>query len=129
MSRAFGVYFETAGFSNRALVIVDPEGTVQWSWEGDPRRHAGREPHLRRPGRQGLVRRGGLRGLHPLDELDDDPVGVGHLEVALAPRLGLDRRRDRHALALEALVLGVDVVDDERDEQAVGVAAPQRSRA
>ena len=35
MSRAFGAYFEKAGISNRALVIVDPEGTVQWSWEGE----------------------------------------------------------------------------------------------
>jgi peroxiredoxin (alkyl hydroperoxide reductase subunit C) len=30
-SRAFGAYFEPGGFSNRALVIVDPEGVVQWS--------------------------------------------------------------------------------------------------
>jgi peroxiredoxin (alkyl hydroperoxide reductase subunit C) len=35
MSRAFGAYFEPAGFSNRALVILDPEGVVQWSWEGE----------------------------------------------------------------------------------------------
>ena len=34
-SRAFGAYFEKAGVSNRALVIVDPEGVVQWSWEGE----------------------------------------------------------------------------------------------
>ncbi len=34
-SRAFGAYFEKAGASNRALVIVDPEGVVQWSWEGE----------------------------------------------------------------------------------------------
>ena len=34
-SRAFGAYFEPAGVSNRALVIVDPEGVVQWSWEGE----------------------------------------------------------------------------------------------
>jgi peroxiredoxin (alkyl hydroperoxide reductase subunit C) len=34
-SRAFGAYFEKAGISNRALVIVDPEGVVQWSWEGE----------------------------------------------------------------------------------------------
>ena len=52
-----------------------------------------------------------VRGLHPLDELVDDPVGVGHLEVALAPRLGLNGRDDRDRLALEAGVLGVDVVD------------------
>jgi peroxiredoxin (alkyl hydroperoxide reductase subunit C) len=34
-SRAFGAYFERGGVSNRALVIVDPEGVVQWSWEGE----------------------------------------------------------------------------------------------
>ena len=34
-SRAFGVYFAPTGVSNRALVIVDPEGVVQWSWEGE----------------------------------------------------------------------------------------------
>ena len=34
-SRAFGAYFEKAGVSNRALVIVDPQGVVQWSWEGE----------------------------------------------------------------------------------------------
>ena len=30
-SRAFGAYFEPAGMSNRALVIVESEGVVQWS--------------------------------------------------------------------------------------------------
>jgi len=30
-SRAFGAYFEPAGFSNRALVILDAEGVVQYS--------------------------------------------------------------------------------------------------
>ena len=34
-SRAFGAYFDKGGFSNRALVIVDPEGVVQWSYEAD----------------------------------------------------------------------------------------------
>ena len=34
-SRAFGAYFEPAGFSNRAIVIIDPDGVVQWSWEGE----------------------------------------------------------------------------------------------
>ncbi len=34
-SRAFGAYFDKAGVSNRALVIVNPEGVVQWSWEGE----------------------------------------------------------------------------------------------
>ena len=35
MSRAFGAYFEPAGFSTRALVIVNGDGTVRWSWEGE----------------------------------------------------------------------------------------------
>ena len=43
------------GFSNRTLVIVDPEGVVQWSHEAaNPGRAAGREPHLRRSRREGL---------------------------------------------------------------------------
>jgi peroxiredoxin (alkyl hydroperoxide reductase subunit C) len=31
-SRAFGVYVEPGGFSNRAIVIIDPDGIVQWSY-------------------------------------------------------------------------------------------------
>jgi peroxiredoxin (alkyl hydroperoxide reductase subunit C) len=34
-SRAFGAYFEATGVSNRALVIVDSDGVVQYSWEGE----------------------------------------------------------------------------------------------
>jgi peroxiredoxin (alkyl hydroperoxide reductase subunit C) len=34
-SRALGAYFEPGGMSNRALVIVGPDGVVTWSWEGD----------------------------------------------------------------------------------------------
>lgn len=34
-SRAFGAYFEPAGFSNRALVIVGPDGVVTWSHLAD----------------------------------------------------------------------------------------------
>jgi peroxiredoxin (alkyl hydroperoxide reductase subunit C) len=34
-SRAFGAYFEPAGMSNRALVIVGPDQIVRWSWLGD----------------------------------------------------------------------------------------------
>ena len=50
-SRAFGAYFEPAGFSNRALVIVGPDGVVAWSHLADESgRAAGREPDLRRPG-------------------------------------------------------------------------------
>jgi peroxiredoxin len=30
-SRAFGAYFEPGGMSNRALVIVGPDGVVSWS--------------------------------------------------------------------------------------------------
>jgi peroxiredoxin len=34
-SKAFGAYFEPGGFSNRALVIVGPDGVVQWSYVAD----------------------------------------------------------------------------------------------
>lgn len=34
-SRAFGAYFEPAGFSNRALVIVGPDAVVTWSHLAD----------------------------------------------------------------------------------------------
>ena len=34
-SKAFGAYFEPGGFSDRAIVIIDPEGVVQWSHVAD----------------------------------------------------------------------------------------------
>ena len=34
-SRAFGAYFEPGGMSNRALVIVGPDGVVKWSHLAD----------------------------------------------------------------------------------------------
>jgi peroxiredoxin len=34
-ARAFGAYFEPAGMTNRALVIVDPDGVVRWSHLAD----------------------------------------------------------------------------------------------
>jgi peroxiredoxin (alkyl hydroperoxide reductase subunit C) len=34
-SKAFGAWFAPGGMATRALVIVDPEGVVQWSWEGE----------------------------------------------------------------------------------------------
>jgi peroxiredoxin (alkyl hydroperoxide reductase subunit C) len=34
-SRVFGAYFEPAGMSNRALVIVGPDGKVAWSYLAD----------------------------------------------------------------------------------------------
>jgi hypothetical protein len=37
---------------------------------------------------------------HPLDELDDDSVGVRDLEEPLSPWLSLDRRRNLDALPL-----------------------------
>ena len=30
-ARAFGAYFEPGGMTNRALVVIDPEGVVAWS--------------------------------------------------------------------------------------------------
>ena len=35
MSRAFGAYFEPGGMTNRALVIVGPDGVVRWSHLAD----------------------------------------------------------------------------------------------
>lgn len=34
-SAALGALFEPAGVSNRALLIIGPDQTVQWSWEGE----------------------------------------------------------------------------------------------
>jgi len=34
-AKAFGVFFEATGVANRALVIVGPDQTVLWSWEGE----------------------------------------------------------------------------------------------
>ena len=34
-ARRLGAYFEPGGMTNRALVIVGPDGVVTWSWEGD----------------------------------------------------------------------------------------------
>ncbi len=35
VSRAFGAYFEPAGMSNRALVVIGPDGVVRWSHLAD----------------------------------------------------------------------------------------------
>lgn len=34
-ARAFGAYFEPGGMASRALVIVDPDQRVRWSWIGE----------------------------------------------------------------------------------------------
>lgn len=34
-SKAFGAYFDPAGFSNRALVVIGPDGVVRWSHLAD----------------------------------------------------------------------------------------------
>ena len=34
-AKAFGAYFEPGGMTTRALVIVGPDQTVQWSWIGE----------------------------------------------------------------------------------------------
>jgi peroxiredoxin len=36
VARAYGVYNEEHGVAGRALVIVDPEGTVSWSYQSPP---------------------------------------------------------------------------------------------
>ncbi len=33
--RAFGVYHERGGMAQRALVVVDPDGTIRWSYQAD----------------------------------------------------------------------------------------------
>ncbi len=35
MAKAFGAYFEPAGMTNRALVVVGPDGVVAWSHLAD----------------------------------------------------------------------------------------------
>jgi peroxiredoxin len=35
VARAFGVYWPDPGMATRALVVIDPDGVVQWSWEGE----------------------------------------------------------------------------------------------
>ena len=34
-TKAFGAWFAPGGMATRALVIVGPDGVVQWSWEGE----------------------------------------------------------------------------------------------
>jgi peroxiredoxin len=34
-AKAFGAFFEPGGMTTRALVIVGPDQTVQWSWIGE----------------------------------------------------------------------------------------------
>jgi len=34
-SKAFGAFFEPGGMSNRALVLINPDGTIGWSFEGE----------------------------------------------------------------------------------------------
>lgn len=34
-SKALGAYFEPAGMTNRALIVVDPDGVVAWSFLAD----------------------------------------------------------------------------------------------
>ena len=33
VAKAYGSYFEPAGMANRTLVLVDPDGRVEWSYE------------------------------------------------------------------------------------------------
>src|SRR5712691_2259353 len=54
----------------------------------------------------------------PVEELDDDAIGVGDLERALAPGLLAQRHGDVHALLAQAGQLTLQVLDDERQDQA-----------
>jgi len=33
VARAYGSYFDPAGMANRTLVLIDPDGRVEWSYE------------------------------------------------------------------------------------------------
>src|SRR5580704_15380231 len=56
----------------------------------------------------------------PVEELDDDAIGVGDLERALAPGLLAQRHGDLYALPTQAGQLTLEVLDDERQDQARG---------
>src|SRR6201995_3346966 len=60
----------------------------------------------------------------PVKELDDDAIGVGDLERALAPGLLAQRHGDVHALLAQAGQLALEVFDDERQDQSGGVGIP-----
>jgi len=55
----------------------------------------------------------------PLDELPDDPVGVGELAIPLAPWLGLGLGHHSRPGGDDAGVLIVEVVDDEDEQKAL----------
>ena len=59
----------------------------------------------------------------PVEELDDDAIGVGDLERALTPGLLAQRHGDVHARRAQAGQLTLEVLDGERQDQAGGVGA------
>jgi len=63
-------------------------------------------------------------GRVPVEELDDDAVGVTHLEGTLAPLLGAQRHGDRDALGLQPGQLTLQVVHLEGQDQPAGVVVP-----
>jgi hypothetical protein len=50
--------------------------------------------------------------------LDDDPVGVTHLKGALVPLLLGERHGDGHPFALQPGQFPLQIVDDEREDEA-----------
>jgi hypothetical protein len=60
----------------------------------------------------------------PVQELDDDAVGVAHLEGALAPLLGPQRHGDRDAFGLQPGQLALQIVHFERQDQPAGLGVP-----
>ncbi len=62
----------------------------------------------------------------PVEELDDDPVGIADLEGALAPLLLGQWHGDGHTLVLQPGEFPFDVVDDEGEDDAA-CAPPARS--
>jgi hypothetical protein len=56
----------------------------------------------------------------PVDELDDDAVGVSYLKGAFPPLLDRQRHGDGDALGLQPGQLALEVVNNEREDQPGG---------
>ena len=72
--------------------------------------------------------RSGSLHRNPLDELNNDPVRVLELKVALPSRLGFNRHDDPDALTAQPPVLGVNPLDDENCQQPLFRAARKMFR-
>src|SRR5262249_57404517 len=63
-------------------------------------------------------------GSVPVEEFDDDAVGVTDLERALTPLFGPQRHGDSDALGLQPGQLALQVVHGEGEDQPAGVVMP-----